>query len=291
MLVAVAPFVALAIHGVVIHHVGNSPLALSAQGRAFLGDEILLGGAALLLALLLAWYLAGFLSRPLRRLTSDAAALSRGDFTRRARPGGAREVVELAEAFNRMAGALEQRTTELAEGERRYRELFEEIPLPLLLYDEQSLRILAVNHAAIQHYGWTRDEFLGLTITDIRPAGDVPALRTFLAGSPVPHRHAGVWRHLRKDGTIIDVEITSHAIEFGGHAARIVLANDVTERRRHEAEAQRFAEELEARVTALSGQPHRVWPSSRDKRSSSRSRRCLERLPPAIHSTSAPDTL
>jgi len=220
----------------------------AAEERAELERSLLLMAAALALAFGLTWLVAEVFTRPLRRLESAAAALSAGDLGRRAEVRSADEIGELAAAFNRMAGALQKRDAELAESERHYRELFEENPLPMLVYDPESLRILAVNHAAVRHYGWTREEFLTLTITDIRPAEDVPALREFLDRVRSPHRVAGTWRHLRKDGSVRDMEITSHAIEFAGRPARIVLANDVTERLAGERAMRDFTQELERRV-------------------------------------------
>lgn len=123
----------------------------------------------------------------------------------------------------------------LRESEARYRALFESNPLPMWVYEVDSLRFLAVNEAAVRTYGYTADEFLAMRITDIRPIEDVPAL---LARVGVV-RNAGqseetTWRHRRKDGSILDVEISSHAFTFEGRAARLVLAHDITARRRAE---------------------------------------------------------
>ena len=118
----------------------------------------------------------------------------------------------------------------LRESEQRYRLLFENNPHPMWVYDLETLQFLAVNEAAIQHYGYTRDEFLVMTIKDIRPSEDVPALLDDVAQTVSPLNRAGVWRHRTQDGTLINVEITSHITDFAGRAARLVLATDVTER-------------------------------------------------------------
>ena len=115
-----------------------------------------------------------------------------------------------------------------------YRKLFEAHPVPMWVYDLESLAFLAVNDAAIDHYGYSRDEFLGMTITAIRPLEDVPALLANVARVTTGLDHAGTWRHRLRDGTIIDVEITSHVVEWGGRRAELVMALDVTERRRVE---------------------------------------------------------
>src|SRR6185503_8117566 len=103
----------------------------------------------------------------------------------------------------------------LLESEERYRLLFENNPQPVWVYDLETLAILAVNPAAILKYGYSREEFLSMTIKDIRPAEDIPALMKKLS---TPNDggvdDAGSWRHRKKDGGIIDVEITSHRLIF-----------------------------------------------------------------------------
>lgn len=118
----------------------------------------------------------------------------------------------------------------LRESEERYRTLFESNPHPMWVFDEKTLCFLAVNDAAVEHYGYTRDEFLAMTVKEIRPPEEVPALLADIARKRPGLDHAGIWRHRKKDGTPITVEITSHAVEFAGRPAVVVLAHDVTER-------------------------------------------------------------
>ncbi len=140
----------------------------------------------------------------------------------------------------------------LRESEARYRELFEANPHPMWVYDLGSLRFLAVNNAAIAHYGYCREEFLAMTIKDIRPPQDVPALLASVAKVTEGFGASIGWRHRKRDGTLIDVEVTSHVIIFSGCRAEVVLAHDVTERRQSEArllqaedaERRRIAKEL-----------------------------------------------
>jgi PAS domain S-box-containing protein len=132
----------------------------------------------------------------------------------------------------------ERRAAELHlhSSEDRYRELFEANPQPTMVYDLETLRFLAVNQAAVEKYGYSREEFRSLTIKDIRPAEDVPALLERVSHPRRPERIEGQpWRHCRKDGSVMEVEVLSSAIEFDGQDARLVLVNDVTERRRTEA--------------------------------------------------------
>ena len=135
-----------------------------------------------------------------------------------------------------------------------YRLFFEANPLPMWCYDSESLRFLAVNDAAVRHYGWSRDEFLGMRITDIRPPEDVDALLSHIrerTGSPQP----GIWRHQRKDGSAIDVEITAGRVELDGRDAVLVLSHDVTERLRLE-ERLAQAEKMEAIGRLAGGVAH-----------------------------------
>ena len=122
----------------------------------------------------------------------------------------------------------------LRKSEMQYRLLFESNPQPMWVYDLTTLRFLAVNDAAVKHYGYSRSEFLDMTIMDIRPDDEVQILREYIAAGNPELDHAGEWRHRKKDGTIINVEITSNRVNFAGRAAEFVLANDITERKKAE---------------------------------------------------------
>ncbi len=118
----------------------------------------------------------------------------------------------------------------LETSERQYRELFVFNPQPMWVYDLEDLKFLAVNDAAVEKYGYSRDEFLGMTAEDIRPPEDVDAFRESIATLGEGVYHAGVWRHVTKDGELLQAEITSHVTDFDGHRARFVLAEDITMR-------------------------------------------------------------
>ena len=137
---------------------------------------------------------------------------------------------------NQLRAAHRETQQALRASEARYRVLFEYSPLPKWLYDVKTLRFLEVNEAAIRHYGYSREEFLQMTVKDIRPPEDVEAvirdiedIQKTVAAGPVSF---GVWRHRKKDGTLIDVEITGHTFDFEGHVARVIAAQDITERLR-----------------------------------------------------------
>ncbi|MDQ1591564.1 MAG: hypothetical protein QOG71_2191 [Pyrinomonadaceae bacterium] len=123
----------------------------------------------------------------------------------------------------------------LARSEEQYRVLFESNPNPMWVYDTDTYAYLAVNQAAVRHYGYTREEFLKMSILDVRPPTNIPAVLENIASLPSEHRYAGEWEHRKKDGTQIFVEISSQLIDFGGRTARLVLINDVTERKQAEA--------------------------------------------------------
>lgn len=117
------------------------------------------------------------------------------------------------------------------------------------VYDAETYRFLAVNRAAVEKYGYTRDEFLSMTIKDIRPAEDIPRLLANLSDRRSDFEQSGVWRHVTKAGEMLEVEIVSHALEFEGRRSRLVLVNDVTRRRKAEQEvhdaAQRYRSTLD----------------------------------------------
>jgi PAS domain S-box-containing protein len=147
-----------------------------------------------------------------------------------------------------MVDITERRRTEqeLRDSEARYRLLFESNPHPMWVYDVETLAFVAVNDAAVESYGYALEDFLAMTIKDIRPAEDVPILLDAVSNVQT-YDHEKIWRHRKKDGTIIDVEIASHTITFDGKQARLVMANDVTMR----VLAERKLREAEAKYRAL----------------------------------------
>src|ERR1035437_4504659 len=151
----------------------------------------------------------------------------------------------------RGSAALATTVRGIEESERRYRLLFDANPQPMWVFDRASLAFLAVNHAAVTRYGYTREEFLGMTLRDIRPPEDVPEFLEHTRHSTGTPHTDGPWRHRQKDGSILIVEIASHPIQFGDATATLVMANDITERIRLEEEL-RQSQKLEA-VGQLAG--------------------------------------
>jgi PAS domain S-box-containing protein len=110
----------------------------------------------------------------------------------------------------------------------RYLSLFILNPEPMWVYDVETLQILDVNEAATQRYGHSRPEFLALTIKDLRPQEDVPKFLELLPDTPNFDR-SGPWRHKLRDGTVIQVLITSNSVKFGDRPARLVMAETLTD--------------------------------------------------------------
>ncbi len=121
-------------------------------------------------------------------------------------------------------------TSALGGPEALYRALFDGHPIPLLLYDVATLRLLAANAAAVRQYGYEHQELLGMLITELRPPEDEPVLLAQLATVPPDGIRRGVFRHRRRDGSLFHVRITSHPVDIGDRTARLVVAEDVSER-------------------------------------------------------------
>ncbi len=158
----------------------------------------------------------------------------------------ARQVLAIFES-RQLSLSLQSANDSLVAGEARYREMFEANPQPMWVYAVRTLKILAVNEAAVQSYGYSRGEFLSLSIEDLHPEEDHALLRAGLAAITTGafRRSDRAGRHLLKDGTVREVEVTSNALEFGGVPARIVLVRDITERRRLEEERTRHLSQTE----------------------------------------------
>jgi diguanylate cyclase (GGDEF)-like protein/PAS domain S-box-containing protein len=132
-------------------------------------------------------------------------------------------------------------TEQLRKSEAQYRLLFDSNPHPMWVYDRETLQFLAVNRSAVEHYGYSEPEFLAMTLLDIRPAEDAEALLKEVKEIGLGSKGFSLWRHLKKDGTLIDVEISSDGIDFNGRPARLVLSNDITARKASEQEIKRLA--------------------------------------------------
>ncbi len=206
--------------------------------------------------------------KPARLLAAAAAEGRSADEGWRVRKDGSRfwasvAITALRDAGGRLIGfssitrdLTERRQAEeaLREREASFRFLFANNPMPMWVYDAETRRFLEVNAAAVAHYGYSREEFLRMRIDDIRPPEDVPRLLEVVRQSADGLKHSGEWRHRLKDGRIIDVEIVSHRLVFAGRPAALVVAHDVTERKRAERELRALTAELERRVAERTSQ-------------------------------------
>jgi PAS domain S-box-containing protein len=162
------------------------------------------------------------------------------------------------EKIRELNASLERRVLERGEqlniSETKYRHLFENNPMPLWVLDAETLRFLDVNESAVQLYGYTREEFLSMTTLDIRPEEEKTRYLT-LKRTALGTRNTGIWKHLKKDGSVIESEVTVHEMLFGGKPARLVLANDVTEKTKALRELQlseaRFRRVVDSKMTGF----------------------------------------
>jgi len=122
----------------------------------------------------------------------------------------------------------------ISASEKAYRLLFANNPTPMWIYDVETLAFLEVNDAAIAHYGYTKTEFLAMTLEDIRPASDIPAFRAVIAKinqDPAEAFYREEWQHTKKDGTVFEVEINRHQIMWKAQNAGFVMALDISRRK------------------------------------------------------------
>ena len=176
----------------------------------------------------------GSMHRPVIMLTGhgnaevDREALSAGaaDYLVK----GNIDAEKLARAL-RYAAERTRQMVQIEEGKRRYRLLFELNPFPTWVYDTETLRFVAVNDAMVAGYGWSRDALLSMDVMAIRDPGEAQPLRDFLAGWGNRSGNAGVWRHRRKDGSLLWADISTHSIELDGKRCRMVIAHDITRQR------------------------------------------------------------
>jgi PAS domain S-box-containing protein len=212
---------------------------------------IIVGGVGVMLVVTFVVYRR--IAEPVRRLSLVIRGSMSGDAVKAVGSSGAAEVTNLAWDFDRLMASLKR---ELADrlsseqkallSERNYRQLFDGHPQPMWLYDVNTLAFLEVNGAAVDRYGYSRDEFLAMTIKDIRPPQDLPKFLELTANPQPEFDKTGPWRHLLKDGSTVQVLITSHATTFAGHEARFVLAEDLTESQQLELELHQSQARAEA---------------------------------------------
>lgn len=248
--------------------------AMNERFESYLSIAGLVLATSVIAALGLASVLRKRIAGPLIELTETARTVSeRQDFTLRATKYSEDELGVLAEAFNGMLGQIQERdwnlskaneglTREIEErkraeeviraSEERFRHLFQSHPLPMWVYDKESLRFLEVNESAVVIYGYSKKEFLEMRITEIRPPEDIQSLKEDLAKKRDARQFSGPWRHRLKDGRVVEVEIVSHETSFKDRPAVLVVTLDVTERRKAEQQLQTSEERYRSLISASS---------------------------------------
>lgn len=154
--------------------------------------------------------------------------------------------------FGMILTLLEQEILTASRQREEYRVLFDSNPHPMWIFDKNTLEFLKVNESAVAHYGYSEAEFLSMTIRDIRPIEELPRLEAHLRSRLTRSISPG-WTHIKKDGSRIQADVASHAIQFNGRDARFSLVQDVTER-------QQLHDQLvhQANHDILTGLPNRL---------------------------------
>ncbi len=147
-----------------------------------------------------------------------------------------KSVQEITQLNAELEAHIAERAEELLKSEKKYRYLFEQNPMAVWVVDQSSFKFLDVNEAAIKHYGYSREEFLSMTALDIRPEEEKKRFLELRRSKTSGPYNSGIWKHIKKDGTIIYSEVIAHDIFFEDKKARLVLSNDVTEKVKAEEE-------------------------------------------------------
>ena len=156
-------------------------------------------------------------------------------------------------AFGMMLTLLEDEIIAASEASKNFRLLFEGNPHPMWIYDRKSLAFDSVNQAAVKHYGYSKEQFLKMTLADVRPTEDIDTVKKELQEAEPAQPLTGPWRHQKRDGSFMQVDIACHHLESDGRQLAFSLMQDVTER-------QKMHEQLvhQANHDILTGLPNRA---------------------------------
>lgn len=208
------------------------------------------GMCLLVLAFIASWKFSKRISKPILSLAVSSAELSAGRYKG---PGDIihrfDELGKLGRAFNAMAWQIGITKSALQKKAKDYQLLFQYNPLPMLISSLASLKILDVNVAAVNHYGYAKEEFLQMDTRDIRPREDIDKYLAHLKNLSYGQSSRGLWRHKKKDGSVIMVDIISNNIIYEDQEARLIMVHDVTEKLKVEAELFRNREMQKSLIT------------------------------------------
>ncbi len=202
--------------------------------RDRLRDDAILSLIALLIAGVGAYVVGGRIANPLVALASDARRIADGETAYRTTVTGPAEVQVLSQAVNRMAETAERRNAALADNEQRYRFLFESNPLPMWAWNADTMQILAVNDAAVDTYGYPREEFVGQSITLLLDPSELARFSKRRLPFAEDRQSAGTWKHRSSDGVIMEMDVVTTSSRRLGADSWLSIGIDVTAR--HEAE-------------------------------------------------------
>lgn len=212
--------------------------------KASIRGNTLLFLLAIAFSVLLAFYVGQRITQPIAGLVNAAHGFERGDTGTRAPSSGPTEIRLLSKAFNQMAETVERRNAALADSERRYRLLFDSNPLPMWAWDADTKQIMAVNEAAIEKYGYARDRFLKLLVTDLLVDEELQRFRDARLPFSEARQNAGTWLHRAADGRTIEMEVITTSSRRLGRASWLSVGIDITARSEAERALARSEEQL-----------------------------------------------
>jgi len=164
------------------------------------------------------------------------------------------EEIQLIETIARdVAFAISEKNVQLAlkSSREKYKHLFDYNPMPMWMISYPERNFIDVNRAALKHYGYTREEFLQMNVLDIRPPKDVDLFKKMLNGLNPGSDYTGIWRHRKKNGDIIRVEIIAHEIVYEGNNVRLILAIDIDAKIKAEEKLQQSYQQIRQLATHL----------------------------------------
>jgi PAS domain S-box-containing protein len=202
----------------------------------FLYWLILIGLVLLVAGVVAGWFISRKISEPLARLTAAASSIASGNYAATAEINRNDELGKLARALHAMVAKLRYSQSELEKKAAKYQLLFEKNPMPMWIISTDTMDVMDVNDAAVNHYGYSREEFLDLNAADLRPAEEREKVLTYTAQDPSMQPGSNIWKHKKKNGTLIMVDVISDDIQYKERPARLILAHDVTEKLKTEAE-------------------------------------------------------